>query len=205
MKFSLTKKHWVIAGLLAVVAACGAWVYDHYFDTYHFATIDPGKLYRDGNRNINEFEIALRKGRIKTVVMLNDDQELAAKPQFKEEIALCRKHGIELIRIPVTLGVWPDTQAVQQFLNTAMDASRQPVLVHCAQGVRRTAMMAAAYQETALNYDDAKAKSAIMLWGRKPDRFDDVRAFIDAYDPATRIVKPHPAALRRPGDDALDD
>jgi hypothetical protein len=60
--------------------------------------------------------------------------------------------------------------------------------VHCAQGVRRTGMMVAAYQESMLKMDDGRCKEAILLWGRKPPALDDVRGFIDDFDPATGTV-----------------
>ena len=80
---------------LAVLAGGGAWAWANYLQTYHFAVVQEGVLYRDGNRGIREFETALRKSGARTVVSLIDDQELADanKPQFAEEMALCQRQA----------------------------------------------------------------------------------------------------------------
>ena len=44
--------------LLMVIAGGGIWVWK--FQTYHLATVDRGKLYRDGNRGPREFANMVR-------------------------------------------------------------------------------------------------------------------------------------------------
>jgi protein tyrosine phosphatase (PTP) superfamily phosphohydrolase (DUF442 family) len=187
---SRTVRHWCIGVLFAVIISAGLWFWLVRFVTYHYAVVIPGALYRDGNRSIREFATACRKARPKTVVMLNDDYEILTEP-FKSEIEFCQRSGIKLIRIPVTLGQRPTSVNVQRFLEIAVNPEHQPVLVHCAQGVRRTAMMVAAYQESILGWDDARTKSAIIPFGRKPtsNTLEDIRRFIDDYDGQSRIVK----------------
>jgi len=155
--------------------------------TYHFAEVRPGVLYRDGVRSMREFENTIGKAGIRTVIMLNDDAEVKREP-FKTELEFCRQRGIQLVRIPIAPGQRPETQQVQKFLQVLDEKGNWPVLVHCAQGVRRTGMMAAAYQMTVMGWDKQRAKAEVMLWGRKPDRLDDVRGFIDDYDPVGRSV-----------------
>lgn len=179
---------WIIAiaaGLLASAGGAGVW-WSRYA-TYHFATVRERVLYRDGNRSMREFAHACRRANIKTVVMLNDDQELRREP-FKSEEAFCRANGIRFARIPIAPGHRPTTADVRRFLNIMEDESARPVLVHCAQGLRRTGMMAAAYQMTIEKWAPQQCKEAIVLWGRKPERLDDVRGFIDDYDPVKREV-----------------
>ena len=60
--------------------------------------------------------------------------------------------------------------------------------MHCAQGVRRTAMMVAAFQESVLGYDKQQARDAILTFGHSDKTVDDIRRFIDAYDPKSRTV-----------------
>src|SRR5687768_4550523 len=165
-KYSRPARRWVIfiVFLLALGAAVALWLWR--VQTYHFAEVEKGVLYRDGNRGMREFSTALRKGNIKTVVMLNDDEEVKQEP-FLSEFSLFQERGVEVIRIPVKLGGYPSDGEVREFLRVMNDRSKWPVMVHCAQGVRRTAMMVAAYQESVLGYDDAKAKAAILPWGRK--------------------------------------
>src|SRR5206468_2898138 len=106
---------WVCA--LAVVAGGGAWAWASFLQTYHFAAVEEGVLYRDGNRGMREFETAVRKSKARTVVCLIDDSELAdvGKPQFAREIEFCKEQGVHIVRIPVKLGGWPTTADVRRF------------------------------------------------------------------------------------------
>jgi protein tyrosine/serine phosphatase len=181
------------AALVLVVALAGFCIWREHFQTYHLATVQEGVLYRDGNRGVREFENALDKVKPKTVVCLIDNDELAdpKKPMFAEELKLVEQRRIRLERIPVTLGGWPTAEQVKQFLEVVQRPENQPVLVHCAQGVRRTGMMAAAYQQTVLKQDDQHARDAVLKFGRKDTSRSiiDVRNFIDAYDESTGELK----------------
>jgi protein tyrosine phosphatase (PTP) superfamily phosphohydrolase (DUF442 family) len=175
---------------LLVVIGGATWAWSQYFQTYHYAVVQDGVLLRDGNRGVREFETALRKGHVKTVVSLIDDQELAdpRKPQFAKEMDLCKEQGVRMVRIPVKLGGWPTTADVQKFLEIASAKENQPVLVHCAQGVRRTGMMVAAFQESVLGLDDKSAKAAKMTFGHSERTVKDVERFIDVYDAKEKRV-----------------
>ena len=179
---------WVCA--LALLAACGAWGWANYLQTYHLATVQEGVLYRDGNRGIREFETALRKSRAKTVVCLIDDREMAdpRKPQFAQEADLCKQQGVNFVRIPIKLGGWPTTDDVRKFLTIAQDPKNHPVLVHCAQGVRRTGMMVAAFEESILNWDQNKTKSLLLTFGHSDRTVKDVERFISVYDPKEKTM-----------------
>jgi protein tyrosine phosphatase (PTP) superfamily phosphohydrolase (DUF442 family) len=155
--------------------------------TYHFAAVQDGVLYRSGNRGLSEFENGVRRAHVKTVVSVIDDDELndPNKPQFKEEAEFLASSGIKQERIPVRLGGWPSADDMKRFLAIVADPTNRPVLVHCAQGVRRTGMFVAAYQESALRYDRMKAKDSIVTFGHSNRVTDDIRKFIDDFDPAT--------------------
>jgi protein tyrosine phosphatase (PTP) superfamily phosphohydrolase (DUF442 family) len=176
--------------VLIALAAGGAYVWRCHLDTYHLATVQPRVLYRDGNQSPCQFETAVRKVRPKTVVSLIDENELAdpAKPQFQAEQDFLAKQGIHLERIPVTLGGWPTKADVAKFLRITSDPNNQPVLVHCAQGVRRTGMMAAAYQMAKMGYDKEQAKASVLPFGHSDRTVSDVGRFIDGFDPATGKV-----------------
>jgi protein tyrosine phosphatase (PTP) superfamily phosphohydrolase (DUF442 family) len=107
---------------------------------------------------------------------------------FAEEMDWGRRQGIKDVRVPVRLGGWPATQDVRKFLEVVQDQQNQPVLVHCAQGVRRTGMMVAAFQESALGWDDAKVKSNMLTFGHSRRTVKDVERFIDVYDAKQRAV-----------------
>ena len=175
---------------LIVIAAGGAWAYASYLQTYHLATVQEGVLFRDGNRGMREFETAVRRSNVKTVVSLIDDQELAdpSKPMFAEELDWCKQQGVKVVRIPVRLGGWPKTQDLRKFLEVVQEKQNQPVLVHCAQGVRRTGMFVAAFQETVLGWDDAKVKANLLTFGHGHRTVKDVERFVDVYDAKEKAV-----------------
>jgi protein-tyrosine phosphatase len=177
---------WIVAVLL-LVGAAGGWIYWTQ-STYHLETVQAGVLYRCGLQSFREFETAVARVKPKTIVSLIDDRELADpdKPQFKREIDTFHTGGIHVVRDPVPLGGWPDKDQIDQFLAVVQDPAQQPVLVHCAQGVRRTGMMIAAYQMSVLGYDKAKAKASVLTFGHSERTANDVNRFIDAYDPQTR-------------------
>ncbi len=124
-----------IAIFILFMLVCGGLIaWGSYHATYHYAVVQDGVLYRDGSRSIHELNNAVSRANPKTVISLIDDQELhdPAKPQFQEEEADMSARGIAYQRIAVKLGGWPTSEDIRQFLNAMEDASRQPVLIHCA-------------------------------------------------------------------------
>jgi len=176
--------------LLVALVIGGVYVWRCHISTYHLATVEPFVLYRDGLQSPCQFETAVRKVQPKTVVSLIDENEEADenKPQFQSEKEYLEKKGIRLERIPVKLGGWPTKKDVDRFFEIVNDPQAQPVLVHCAQGVRRTGFMAAAYQMKQLGYDKDRAKESILRFGHSDRTANDVIRFIDGYDPATGTV-----------------
>ena len=183
---------------ILIGAAVGFGVWWYWGKTYHLATVQPGVLYRDGNQSIRQFKNAIRKVQPKTVVCLVDDNEVASKdkPQFAQEFEYLKEQGIRLERIPIPLGGWPTSDDVRNFVRLVSQPQNQPVLVHCAQGVRRTGMMVAAYQLSVdpQHYDKEKAKAAILTFGHSERTAADVKKFIDGYDPATQTATTLPAS-----------
>ncbi len=176
--------------LAMMVVAAGFCVWWSYFDTYHLATVKEGVLYRCGNQGMREFETAVRKVRPRTVVLLIDDKELAdlEKGQFAKELAYLKEKGIRAERIPVRLGGWPGTEEIRRFLAVVEAKENQPVLVHCAQGVRRTGMFVAAYQMSGMGWDVPTAKGAILGFGHSERTTKDVEMFIEkAYEANGRV------------------
>lgn len=173
--------------LSTVIATAVVW---HNSRTYHLATVQDGVLYRDGLKSAAQFDATLNRVHPKTVVSLIDEHELADphKPQLAAEAAICSAHGVALDRIPVTLGGWPTSDEIRSFLAIVQDPKNQPVLVHCAQGVRRTGIFVAAYEESVLGWDKDKTKAAIQSFGHGQDTVRDIKRFIDGYDPKSETV-----------------
>jgi protein tyrosine phosphatase (PTP) superfamily phosphohydrolase (DUF442 family) len=186
------RKVWTWFAICMVLMVTGTWTTYWYttIQTYHLATVQPGVLYRDGNRGMREFLHALTFTQAKTVISLVDDRELndPAKPQFVDEDNYCTGHLIQYIRIPVTLGGWPSSQDLRDFIKATTNPANQPVLVHCAQGVRRTGMFVAAYQMSVLHESKQQVASEIMSFGHRAKDTDDIRTFINEYDPATQTL-----------------
>jgi protein tyrosine phosphatase (PTP) superfamily phosphohydrolase (DUF442 family) len=184
--------------VLVVLVVAGFLVWRQWFETYHFVVVDPGKLYRDGNRSLREYRNALRRAKPRTIVVIIDEQEYN-EPDFVAAREIARERGIEYHWIPVMAGAYPTAEQVREFLAIASDPVKQPVLYHDDEGIRRAGMMMAAYQETVLGYEDERAKAAIRAFGHSERTIGDVKAFIDAYDPVAGLtidlnqVRPSPA------------
>jgi protein tyrosine phosphatase (PTP) superfamily phosphohydrolase (DUF442 family) len=177
----------IVAAIVAIILAAGFLVWRYYFETYHLVVVDPGKLYRDGNRSLREFRNTLRKTNPRTVVAIIDQEEYN-EPEFVAARELARSRGLEWMWIPIKAGAYPRPEQVREFLAIANDPAKQPVLYHDDEGIRRAGMMMAAYQESVLGYDDAKAKASIQAFGHSDRTINEVRQFIDAYDPVKGLT-----------------
>ena len=162
-------------------------IYFLFFQTYHFVEVDPGKLYRDGNRSLREFKHALSRSKARTVIAVIDHQEYNEE-EFVAARELLKTRGIEFHWIPIKAGAYPTGDQVREFLALANNPAKQPVLYHDDEGIRRAGMMMAAYQQTVLGYDDAKTIDKIQAFGHSDRTINDVRRFIEAYDPVAGLT-----------------
>jgi protein tyrosine phosphatase (PTP) superfamily phosphohydrolase (DUF442 family) len=176
-----------IAGLILFALLAGWWIWANFFQTYHLAVVKEGVLYRDGFRTMREFQTGVGRARPKLIISLVDYHENENEP-FSQEMDYCRRAKIKYTQLPIKLGGWPTSEQVKQFLDFTRSAKFQPVLVHCAQGVRRTGMMVAAYQMSELGWDKEKTKAAMLTFGHSQRTVGDVTRFIDEYDPKTGHV-----------------
>ena len=182
--------HRKIATLLIVLHLIGVGaflVWRQYFETYHLVVVDEGKLYRDGNRGLREFKNTLRKAEPRTVVAIIDEKEFN-EPEFVAARELVTGRGMAYHWIPIRAGWYPTAEQVRAFLKIAGDPANQPVLYHDDEGIRRAGMMMAAYQQTVLGYDDKRTKAAIRAFGHSDRTINEVRRFIDVYDPVAGLT-----------------
>ena len=177
---------WIAAIIVALVLG-GVWVWTNFFQTYHLATVQPKVLYRGGFRTQREFQTVVGDVKPKTIVCLLDRKE-RAEELFANEDEYCRRSKIGFVSIPVPLGGWPTDQDVKRFFEVVEREKSRPVLVHCAQGVRRTGMMVAAYQMSVMGWDKEKTKKEILTFGHSRRSIGDIEKFIDGYDPVAKTT-----------------
>lgn len=177
----------IIAAIVGTCVLIGWWIFANFFQTYHLATVDEGVLYRDGLRTFREYQTALGRVRARHVISLVDPEELRKEP-FNQEQDYCRRAKVEYSSITIPLGGWPTSENVHRFLMLVKTKKYQPTLVHCAQGVRRTGMLVAAYQMSVLGWDKEKTRSAILTFGHSDRTVGDIKKFIEVYDPVAMTV-----------------
>lgn len=154
---------------------------------YHYVEVDPGKLYRDGLRNPDQFLRSCSRGKARAVISLVGTDEIGTD-RFAPVLDKCRNQGMTTLHVPILLGGFPSSADVQRFLTLASDPANQPAIVHCREGIRRTGMMIAAYQMSILGMPPQRAKAAIQSFGHSTRVTDDINLFIDHYDPQTRTL-----------------
>jgi protein tyrosine/serine phosphatase len=164
--------------VVSTIAVVGAVAFTLWLrNGYHLRTVQEGVLYRDGAKSLSQLSRDIETTHAKTVVSLVDPEEQSdpSKPQLSQEQAAVESRGAKLQRIEVKLGGWPTSDEIRRFIDIVNEKQNQPVLVHCAQGVRRTAMFVAAYQMSVLGYDRQRAKDAIISFGHSDHTVNDIR------------------------------
>lgn len=174
-----------ILGLMLVGA--GLFVWRYFFDYYHYAEVDKGVLYRDGFITPRQFEMAVGASRAQMVISLLTDDEYSKQP-YKQQVDLILHSKLRWHITQVPLGGYPTTEQVREVLDGITKTNHKPVLIHCAQGIRRTGMLVAAYQMSVMHWDKQKTKDAILAFGHSDRTINDIKRFIDVYDPETRTV-----------------
>ncbi len=168
----------IVAALILLTLGFGACAYFYYFDTYHFAIVQPGVLYRDGYQGLRRFENAYRQRPFKCVVNFQSDSDLVQyKESVDEQKAFCAAHGIKWIHIPMKQKTAPTPEQMDEFVKIVKDTANQPVFCHDSQGVIREGMMVAVWQKEGMGYDYEKCTAAVKLFGHPqyPELFDFIK------------------------------
>ncbi|HWB53990.1 MAG TPA: hypothetical protein VG722_07350, partial [Tepidisphaeraceae bacterium] len=93
---------WLIVAAIGTAVGIGVYVFLFYIQTYHFAVVTPGVLYRMGVRDKRELETTIRRVHPKTVVCLVTDKEVDDPSEaFQTEFSVLKADGIHLVRIPI--------------------------------------------------------------------------------------------------------
>lgn len=159
----------IVAALLMLTLGFGACAYFFYFDTYHFAIVQPGILYRGGFQGMRRFENAYRQRPFKTLVNFQSDQDLE---QYKDDEvkaqAFCKEHGIKWIHMPMKQKTPPTQEQIDEFVKIVKDPANQPVFCHDSQGVIREGMMVAVWQKIGMGYDYDTCMANVNLFHHQP-------------------------------------
>lgn len=153
---------------------------------YHLKAVEAGRLYRSGELGWIGLWWAWRRYGIRTVVNLMTERECRHATACQREQRFCRKRRIEWVHLPVVQGTVPDARQICRFVEVSLSAERQPVLVHCKQGVGRTNTMVAIYLKERFGLPNEQILRELPLFGHVPDspRYATVREFILSYKKA---------------------
>ncbi len=175
---------------------------------YHFRVVEAGRLYRSGAMGRLGLWWIWRRYGIRTIVNLTTERECRKGVWYQREERFCRKKGIELVHLPMLQGVAPDARQIGRFLEVSLSEERQPVLVHCKQGVARTNIMVAVYLKERFGRPNEEILRELPSFGHwlGGPRYDTMREFVLKYkaeenggDPASWTNPARAGAAQIPG------
>lgn len=146
---------------------------------YHYAVVDAGKVYRSGTLSELGLKWAKQRSGFKTIINVRSEKE-NAKPWHQKEAAFAKKNQVRLIDIPLQSDTPPSAEQIKKFLKIVRNPENLPVIIHCHQGVTRTAMMVAVYEIAVLGKDNKQVYKSIETFHHSFDKADKskVRKFI---------------------------
>ena len=131
--------------------------------------VAPG-IFRSAQPDPRELR-AVRERGMRTVVVLR-----TSIPQ--DERSAAAQLGLELVHVPMDGATLPSFEEVDRALAVVLDASKRPVLVHCAHGEERTGAVIAAYRVVAEGWEPAAAEAEAIRLGFG---FDGLADFLVRY------------------------
>jgi len=114
---------------------------------------------------------AVRERGVRTVVVLRTSIP-------RDERSAAAELGLELVHIPMDGTKLPSIEEVDRALAVVLDASKRPVLVHCAHGEERTGAVIAAYRVVVEGWNPAAAEAEAVELGFG---FDGLADFLVRY------------------------
>lgn len=188
----MRRKTLVVVVAVAVVACSliTAYFVARHKILYHFDVVDPGKVYRSGTLSDWGLRWARSISGFKTIVNVRSEKE-NREPWHEEETRFALANGIKLIDMPLKADTPPSPAQCEKFLEIVNEPKNLPVIIHCHQGVTRTAMMVAVYEiavEGRKNDDVLRNMETFGHSFDKPDK-KDVRDFILHYSNGRQLEK----------------
>lgn len=161
----------------AAVLLLAGWMYHMHHLYKHLAIHDPGMAYRSGWLKAPALRNVIEDYDIRTVVNLcgpdeRSPEEWAAERQVVEEI------GAELIVIPMTITTDPADPLIERSVDLLSRPEIYPLLVHCDDGVSRTAKLLAIYDIVFRGMTAEESLSSMPMFGRE-EHHEDISALAD--------------------------
>lgn len=116
----------------------------------NFHEIDPGNFYRSAQLTGEEFEKAISRYGIKTIINLRG--EAPGEVWFETEKLTAKLYDAELINIKMSAKRLPHKEDLIKLLDAYKNAPR-PILVHCRAGVDRTGEATAIYVQEYMGWN----------------------------------------------------
>jgi protein tyrosine/serine phosphatase len=139
-------------------------------------------MYRSGTLSPLGLSWAHQIAGFKTIINLRSVAENKL-PWHKQEQEFCQQNGIKMVDIPMNSDEPPTLQQVKLFLEVVKKPENLPIIVHCHQGVTRTAMMVAVYEIEVEGKDNEQVLKYMETFGHnfnKPEK-EEIVDFILNY------------------------
>ena len=128
--------------LVAFGLSVGVWA-GYLIESGNFHTVIPGQLYRSAELSRHGFEQAIIRFHIRTVINLRG--AAPGHPWYEDEIAATRAAGAHHIDFRMSATHLPNSAELQE-IETMLEHTESPVLVHCQGGADRSGLVAALYE-----------------------------------------------------------
>jgi protein tyrosine phosphatase (PTP) superfamily phosphohydrolase (DUF442 family) len=132
--------NWVIRSLRVLALAIGGFIAWTFLIWDNFGTVRPGELYRSKQMNCAHLAGKIRDYRIKTVLNLRGSHP--EETWYANERNATLEAGATQVDINLSSCEWM-SKAQARALLEVIETAERPILVHCAQGAERTAMVSA--------------------------------------------------------------
>ena len=83
---------------------------------------------------------------------------------YELEVKIAKSHDVELIGIPISSKVQPSAESLEKILEFIDEYGDDNVLIHCAGGADRTALVAFLYLVEVHGWDKERARKKALSW-----------------------------------------
>jgi protein tyrosine phosphatase (PTP) superfamily phosphohydrolase (DUF442 family) len=105
-------------------------------------TVVPGQVYRSAQLTGSQLNSVLTTDHIRTIVNLRGGT--MRDPWYREEVAACKRLGIDHVDVPLSARLLPPPGRLQELL-AAFDQDPYPILFHCQGGADRSGLAGVLY------------------------------------------------------------